>query len=125
MVLLLMDYMYLISATVISLYNRKKAKTRQEKKKYGSQAIFIIFFTISGYLIGFLLNLPAIELCVLPVVLKLFVELQDSQIYTDALTRLCTRTRRSITGIWVISSMNLCGSRPALNSRQFPMRSFG
>ena len=44
-------------------------------------------------LIGFLLNLPAIELCVIPIVIKLFVELQDSQIYTDALTKLNNRRR--------------------------------
>ncbi|WP_029233156.1 GGDEF domain-containing protein [Butyrivibrio sp. VCB2006] len=93
MLLLLMDYIYLIAATGISFYNRRRAKTRHEKRKYGSQSIFIIFFTISGILIGFLLNLPAIELCVIPVVLELFVELQDSQIYTDALTRLYNRRR--------------------------------
>ena len=91
--IILMDYIYLIAATCISIHNRKLAKTRHEKKKYSSQVIFILFFTISGYLIAFLLNLPAIELCVIPVVLKLFVELQDSQIYTDALTKLYNRRR--------------------------------
>ena len=90
---LLMDYVYLIAATVISVKNLKKARTRAEKKKYRSQIIFILFFTLSGYLIGFLLNLPAIELCVIPVVLKIFSELQDSQIYTDVLTRLYNRRR--------------------------------
>ncbi len=91
--LLLMDYFYLIAATVISIKNRKRASTVPEKKRYNSQIIFILFFTFSGLLIGFLMNLPAIELCVLPVVLKIFVELQDSQIYTDALTKLFNRRR--------------------------------
>ncbi len=91
--ILFLDYVYLISATIISIRNRRRAKNRLEKKKYGSQILFIIFFTISGMLIGFLLNLPAIELCVIPVVIKLFVELQDSQIYTDALTKLNNRRR--------------------------------
>lgn len=95
MIILLMDYVYLIAATGISIYNARKAKTKHEKKKYKSQTIFIIFFTISGILIGFLLNLPAIELCVIPIVLKLFVELQDSKIYTDALTKLYNRRRMS------------------------------
>lgn len=91
--ILLMDYVYLIAATGISIHNRRLAKTRHEKKKYNSQIIFILFFTINGILIAFLLNLPAIELCIIPVVLKLFVELQDSQIYTDALTKLYNRRR--------------------------------
>ena len=91
--ILFLDYVYLIAATAISIHKRRRAKTKTEKKKYSSQIIFILFFTISGYLIGFLLNLPAIELCVIPVVLKLFVELQDSQIYTDALTQLYNRSR--------------------------------
>ncbi len=91
--ILFIDYIYLIAATAISIHMRRKAKTRPEKKKYNSQIIFILFFTVSGYLIGYLINLPAIELCVIPVVLKIFVELQDSQIYTDALTKLYNRRR--------------------------------
>ena len=93
LMLLLLDYVYLITATGISIHNMRKAKTKMEKKKYRSQTIFIVFFTISGYLIGFLLNLPAIELCVIPVVLHIFVQLQDSQIYTDALTQVYNRRR--------------------------------
>lgn len=91
--ILFLDYVYLVSATIISIRNRRRAKNRLEKKKYGSQILFIVFFTVSGMLIGFLLNLPAIELCVIPIVIKLFVELQDSQIYTDALTKLNNRRR--------------------------------
>ncbi len=93
MMILLLDYVYLIAATAISIRNSRRAKTKLEKKKFRGQTIFIIFFTISGILIGFLLNLPAIELVVIPVVLKLFVDLQDSQIYTDALTKLYNRRR--------------------------------
>ena len=93
LLILLLDYVYLISATAISIYKLKTSKTKPEKKKHGSQIIFILFFTASGILIGFLLNLPAIELLVIPVVLKLFVELQDSQIYTDALTKLYNRRK--------------------------------
>lgn len=90
---MLLDYVYLIAATAISIHYRRRAKTRHEKRKYSSQIIFILAFTLEGFLIGFLLNLPAIELCVIPVVLKIFVELQDSQIYTDALTKLFNRKR--------------------------------
>ena len=91
--LLLLDYVYLIIATIISIYCIKRAKNKIEKKKYKSQAIFIICFTLSGMMIGFMTNLPAIELCFIPIVLKLFVELQDSQIYTDVLTKLYNRRR--------------------------------
>ena len=90
---LLMDYIYLSSATVISIRSAIKAHNKLEKKKHRSQIMFIIFYTLAGALIGFLLNLPAIEICVNPVVLKLFVEFQDSQIYTDALTKLNNRRR--------------------------------
>lgn len=93
MFVLLMDYIYLISATIISVKCAKRAKNNLEKKKYKSQIKFILYFTAGGVLIGFLLNLPAIELFIIPVILKLFVELQDSQIYTDALTKLFTRGR--------------------------------
>lgn len=91
--ILFMDYIYLIAATIISIRQWKKASTRAEKKKYVMQIVFIIFFTISGAIVGFMISLPAIEVCMLPVVLKLFVELQDSQIYTDALTKLNNRRR--------------------------------
>ncbi len=93
MFLLLLDYVYLILATAISIHCRKKAKNQIEKKKYSSQIIFIVCFTISGLLIGFFLNYPAIELAFIPIVLKLFIDLQDSQIYTDVLTKLYNRRR--------------------------------
>ena len=92
---LLVDYIYLIASTLISLYKRKKAKNRLDKRKYSVQAFFIIFFTFCGYAVGVLINLPAIELCSIPVVLMIFVELQDSKIYTDALTSLSNRRRIS------------------------------
>ncbi len=92
-IILLLDYVYLILATIISIYCRRRAKNKIEKQKYKSQAIFIIFYTLSGMMIGFMTNLPAIELCFIPIVLKLFVELQDSQIYTDVLTKLYNRRR--------------------------------
>jgi diguanylate cyclase (GGDEF)-like protein len=95
LLLLLLDYVYLILATCISVYFRRRAQTKIEKRKYTSQTIFILLFTISGSLIGFLINFPAIELCFIPIVLKLFVNLQDSQIYTDVLTKLYNRRRMS------------------------------
>jgi diguanylate cyclase (GGDEF)-like protein len=91
--ILLMDYVYMISALVMSIFKRKNARTRPEKKKYSSQILFIFFYTISGMIIGFMMDFPAIEICVNPVVFKLFLELQDSQIYTDALTKLYNRRR--------------------------------
>ncbi len=90
-----MDYIYLILATIISLIKRHRAKTRIEKRRYASQILFILFFTVSGFMVGFLMNLPSIELCIIPIVLKIFVEIQDSKIYTDALTRLNNRRRIS------------------------------
>lgn len=92
-IILLLDYVYLILATIISIYCKRRAKNKIEKQKYKSQAIFIILFTLSGMMIGFMTNLPAIELCFIPIVLKLFVELQDSQIFTDVLTKLYNRRR--------------------------------
>ena len=64
----------------------------QDKRKYRKSKTGL-FFTFSGGIIVYLLNLPAIELLVLPVVLKLFVDIQDSRIYTDALTKLNNRRR--------------------------------
>ncbi len=92
-VITLIDYIYLTVATAISIRNRIKATTKSEKKKFNIQIIFIIIYTISGMIIGFMLFFPAIEICIIPIVIKLFVELQDSQIYTDALTKLYNRRR--------------------------------
>ena len=39
------------------------------------------------------MKLPGIELCIIPVVMKIFAEIQDSQIYTDPLTKLYNRRR--------------------------------
>ena len=87
------DYIYLILATIISAGKRHRSKTRIEKRKYGTEILFILFFTLSGFLIGFLMGLPSIELCVIPVVIKIFVDVQDTKIYTDGLTRLNNRMR--------------------------------
>ena len=92
-VITLIDYIYLTVATAISIRNRIKATTKSEKKKFNIQIIFIIIYTISGLIIAFMLFFPAIEICIIPIVIKLFVELQDSQIYTDALTKLYNRRR--------------------------------
>jgi diguanylate cyclase (GGDEF)-like protein len=92
-VIMLMDYVYLIMATAISLYKKHKAKARLEKKKYGSQIIFILFFTLSGVLIGYLLGYPAIELVQMPVILKLYMDIQDYAIYADPMTGLSNRRR--------------------------------
>jgi diguanylate cyclase (GGDEF)-like protein len=103
--LLLLDYVYLILATMISIYCKKRAKNKIEKKKYTSQTIFIICFTISGMMIGLMINFPAIELCFIPIVLKLFVDLQDSQIYTDVLTKLYNRRRMTD---FIIEELHTC-----------------
>lgn len=90
-----LDYIYLILATIISAIKMHKSKTKIEKRKYRTEIFFIIFFTSSGFLVGFLMGLPSIELCIIPVVVKIFVDVQDSKIYTDALTRLNNRIRIS------------------------------
>ncbi len=90
---MVMDYVYLIAATIISLYKRNHSRNKLEKNKYSSQILFILFFTFCGFIIAFFLNLPAIELCTMPVVLKIFLDLQESRIYTDALTGLNNRRR--------------------------------
>lgn len=42
---------------------------------------------------GYFSDIPTIELCMMPVVIKLFIDLQDARIYTDALTKLENRRR--------------------------------
>ncbi len=91
--IIFMDYVYLIVASGISIYKRNTAKSRFEKKQYSGQLIFILFFTLCGAVVVVLLNLPVTELLYIPVVLKLFVDLQESRIYTDALTKLNNRRR--------------------------------
>lgn len=92
-VILMFDYVYLIIATAISIKKYIQVKNRLERKKYSGQIFYILFYTASGYIMGYFLNIPAIEFCMMPVVLKLFVDLQDSRIYTDALTKLDNRRR--------------------------------
>lgn len=92
-IIIMIDYVYLILATIFSVQRLIREKNKLERGKYIGQLFFIIFYTFSGYIMTFFLNVPAIEFCMMPVVLKLFVDLQDSRIYTDALTRLDNRRR--------------------------------
>ena len=92
-IILMIDYVYLIIATAISIRKFIQVKNSLERKKYSGQIFYILFYTASGYVMGYFLNIPAIEFCMMPVVLKLFVDLQDSRIYTDALTGLANRRR--------------------------------
>lgn len=91
--IMIMDYVYLVMATAISLHMKHKAKSKLEKKKYGSQMIFILFFTLCGIVVGYLIGFPAIELIQMPVILKLYMGLQDYAIYADPMTGLSNRRR--------------------------------
>ncbi|WP_408070602.1 diguanylate cyclase domain-containing protein [Butyrivibrio sp. JL13D10] len=121
MLLLVMDYCYLIVATRMALFLWKRARTKADRKRYKSQAIYILFFTVSGFIIGYFMNLPAIELCMQPVVIKIFVELQDSQIYTDALTKLYNRRRMTE---YITEEIGRCSSTKPLYIQMIDMDYF-
>ena len=93
LLLIVLDYLYLIVATVISIRKFFQEKNKLERGRYRAQIFYILLYTMSGWIMGFFLNIPTIELCMMPVVLKLFIDLQDSRIYTDALTKLDNRRR--------------------------------
>lgn len=95
MLVVFLDYIYLICATVISIRKYFREKHKLERGRYLAQIFYILFYTVSGWVMGYFLNIPTIELCMVPVVLKLFIDLQDSRIYTDALTKLDNRRRIS------------------------------
>jgi diguanylate cyclase (GGDEF)-like protein len=95
MLVVFLDYIYLICATVISIRKYFREKHKLERGRYLAQIFYILFYTVSGWVMGYFLNIPTIELCMMPVVLKLFIDLQDSRIYTDALTKLDNRRRIS------------------------------
>lgn len=90
-IILLAASLYLVTASVHTYQCMEFAKTSSQKKQYYYLIIFILFPFIAGIIDFLFAHLPSMELVVLFGIVLIYLNLQHSQIYRDALTGLNNR----------------------------------
>lgn len=90
-VMLAAGFFYLALAAGRAYADLKNAKTASQRKEHLYLMFFLIFPVIAGVIDLFIPHLPVMEWSVLLAIILVYLTLQQSQIYTDALTGLYNR----------------------------------
>lgn len=86
-------YFYLIGATIIALAKMYKSRSKTEKTEYFLYSLYLLPTLISGFLENYFPGTPILYMSMFSIIFFIFVTIQDSQIFTDALTGLNNRRR--------------------------------
>lgn len=87
------DFIYLILVTIHAISKSVHTKSRVAKKSYFTMITFVLFPFAAGIIDSFIPNTPAMAPSILSALLLFFVNVQEMQIYSDALTGLNNRRR--------------------------------
>ena len=87
------DFIYLLLVTLSAISESVHTKSRSAKKGYFTMITFVLFPFVAGVLDSIIPNTPAMAPSILSALLLFFVNVQEMQIYTDALTGLNNRRR--------------------------------
>ena len=88
----LVDNLYGISIIVYSIFLMLKKK-EMDKSNYIIQIVFILLCTLGGFIDGLVVDTPIMALTICVSFIYLFINLQEPQIFNDALTGLNNRRR--------------------------------
>lgn len=88
-----LDFIYLILVTRSAISESVHTKSRSAKKGYFTMITFVAFPFVAGVLDSIIPNTPAMAPSILSALLLFFVNVQEMQINTDALTGLNNRRR--------------------------------
>jgi len=88
-----LDFIYLILVTISAISESIHTKSRSAKKGYFTMITFVLFPFVAGVLDSIIPNTPAMAPSILSALLLFFVNVQEMQINTDALTGLNNRRR--------------------------------
>lgn len=90
---MILDFIYLLLVTIHATIKSIHTKTKSSKRKYFSMITFVLFPFIAGIFDSIVPNTPIMAPTILSALLLFFVNVQEMQIYTDALTNLNNRRR--------------------------------
>ena len=105
----LVDNFYGLSIIVYSIYLMAKTK-ELDKSNYIIQILFILLCTFGGFMDGIILDTPIMAMTITVSFVFLFINLQEPQIFNDALTGLNNRRRANNYINTMISNTN--GNNP-------------
>lgn len=83
----------MLAATVIALLKLKKTRSKLERKEYIAYSLYMLPPLISGVIEDVFPSAPILYMSMFFVILFVFITIQDSQIFNDALTGLNNRKR--------------------------------
>lgn len=87
------DFIYLLLVTIHAVIKSIHAKSRSIKKGYFTMITFVLFPFAAGILDSIVPDTPTMAPSILSALLLFFVNVQEMQIYSDALTGLNNRRR--------------------------------
>jgi diguanylate cyclase (GGDEF)-like protein len=90
---MLFDFIYLLIVTFHAIVQSTHTKSRSAKRTYFSMIAFVLFPFVAGIFDSFVPNTPVMAPSILSALLLFFVNVQEMQIYSDALTGLNNRRR--------------------------------
>lgn len=91
--IVLLDFMYLTFIMIHALIKMRRTKSRAKRREYFLMVSMVIFPFAAGIFDSFIPNTPIMAPSVFSSLLLVFVNMQESQIYYDALTGLNNRRR--------------------------------
>lgn len=90
------DFIYLLLVTIHAVIKSIRAKSRSIKKGYFTMITFVLFPFAAGILDSIVPDTPSMAPSILSALLLFFVNVQEMQIYSDALTGLNNRRRSDL-----------------------------
>jgi diguanylate cyclase (GGDEF)-like protein len=89
----MVDFFYLIFAVIHTLYMMLQQKRKSHRQRHYVILECIIYPFVAALISIYIRNVPYIILGILPSILKVLIEMQNANIYTDALTQINNRYR--------------------------------
>jgi diguanylate cyclase (GGDEF)-like protein len=90
---MILDFIYLILVTLSAISGSIHTRSKSAKKGYFAMITFVLFSFAAGVFDSIVPNTPVMAPSILSALLLFFVNVQEMQIYTDALTGLNNRRR--------------------------------
>lgn len=87
------DFFYMGFAFIHTLMSLKKERRNTKKQRYRVILECILYPAVGAIVSLFIFYVPFIILAILPSIIKVLIEMQNANIYTDALTRINNRYR--------------------------------
>lgn len=92
----IVTYGYLLTATVCSFIKARRIHSKLERREYVVYGLYMLPPLVSGLIEDFFPGAPILCMCMFIAILIVFITIQDSQIFNDALTGLSNRRKLEI-----------------------------